>query len=124
MDALVQAVGGSGISKGEVSRLCAKLDEHVGAFLSRPIEGEWPDLRLDATYVKARHNHRISLQRFRHQAGAHAGLKAETNRVLGATAQRCRIHFLRRTRPSPVPKQNWTARHHARPEALPGDEPA
>lgn len=54
VDALVQAMGGTGISKSEVSRLCAELDERVGAFLSRPIEGEWPYLWLDATYVKVR----------------------------------------------------------------------
>lgn len=59
VDALVQAMGGSGISKSEVSRLCAELDERVGAFLNRPIEGEWPYLWLDATYVKARRDGRI-----------------------------------------------------------------
>lgn len=59
VDALVQAMGGSGISKSEVSRLCAEIDERVGAFLDRPIEGEWPYLWLDATYVKARRDHRI-----------------------------------------------------------------
>ena len=59
VDALVQAMGGTGVSKSEVSRLCAELDERVGAFLNRPIEGEWPYLWLDATYVKARRDHRI-----------------------------------------------------------------
>ncbi len=59
VDALVQAMGGTGVSKSEVSRLCSELDERVGAFLSRPIEGEWPYLWLDATYVKARRDHRI-----------------------------------------------------------------
>lgn len=44
VDALVQAMGGSGISESEVSRLCAELDERVGTFLERPIEGEWPYL--------------------------------------------------------------------------------
>ena len=59
VDALVQAMGGTGVSKSEVSRLCAEIDERVGAFLDRPIEGEWPYLWLDATYVKARRDHRI-----------------------------------------------------------------
>lgn len=59
VDALVQAMGGSGVSKSQVSRLCGEIDERVGAFLSRPIEGEWPYLWLDATYVKARRDHRI-----------------------------------------------------------------
>ena len=54
VDSLVQALGMEGISKSQVSRLCGEIDERVGAFLSRPIEGEWPYLWLDATYVKAR----------------------------------------------------------------------
>ena len=59
VDSLVQALGMEGISKSQVSRLCGEIDERVGAFLSRPIEGEWPYLWLDATYVKARRDHRI-----------------------------------------------------------------
>ena len=139
VDALVQAMGGTGVSKSEVSRLCAEIDERVGAFLDRPIEGEWPYLWLDATYVKARRDHRIvsiavivavavntdgrrevlgmatgnseaehfwteflrSLAR-RGLRGvklvisdAHEGLKAAASRVLGATAQRCKVHFQR-----------------------------
>ena len=49
----------SGISKSQVSRLCAEIDERVTAFLDRPIEGDWPYLWLDATYVKVRQNGRI-----------------------------------------------------------------
>lgn len=56
---LMQAMGASGIGKSEVSRLCTELDERVGAFLSRPIEGEWPYLWLDATYVRVRQTGRI-----------------------------------------------------------------
>ena len=41
MDDLVQAMGGTGISKSQVSRLCEEIDERVEAFLTRPIEGEW-----------------------------------------------------------------------------------
>jgi len=139
VDALVQAMGGSGVSKSEVSHLCAEPDERVGTFLDRPIEGGWPYLWLDATCVKARCDHRIvsvavivavaintdgrrevlgmttgnseartfwteflrSLTR-RGLRGvklvvsdAHERLKAAASRVLGATAQRCRVHFLR-----------------------------
>ena len=47
-------MGMSGISKSQVSRLCGELDERVGAFLNRPIEGDWPYLWIDATYVKVR----------------------------------------------------------------------
>jgi putative transposase len=45
VDDLVQAMGMSGISKSQVSRLCAEIDEKVKAFLARPIEGDWPYLR-------------------------------------------------------------------------------
>ncbi|TDW59239.1 mutator family transposase [Novosphingobium sp. PhB55] len=48
-----------GISKSQVSRLCEELDEKAGAFLERPIEGDWPYLWIDATYVKVRQNGRI-----------------------------------------------------------------
>ncbi|GJE39078.1 transposase-like protein [Methylobacterium persicinum] len=56
---LVQAMGGTGVSKSQVSRLCQEIDERVGAFLDRPIEGEWPYLWIDATYVKVRQDGRI-----------------------------------------------------------------
>jgi putative transposase len=56
---LVQAMGMSGISKNQVSRLCAEIDDKVKAFLARPIEGDWPYLWIDATYVKVRQNGRI-----------------------------------------------------------------
>lgn len=59
VDDLVKAMGGSGISKSQVSRLCAEIDDRVKAFLDRPIEGDWPYVWLDATYVKVRRNHRI-----------------------------------------------------------------
>ena len=44
----------SGISKSQVSRLCEEIDGKVKAFLDRPLEGDWPYLWIDATYVKAR----------------------------------------------------------------------
>ena len=139
VDDLVQAMGASGISKSQVSRLCAEIDERVNAFLDRPIEGEWPYLWLDATYVKVRQDGRIvsvaatiatavntdgrrevlgmavgaseaetfwteflrSLAR-RGLRGvklvisdAHEGLKAAAQRVLRASWQRCRVHFMR-----------------------------
>src|ERR1044072_4810123 len=59
VDALVKAMGASGISKSQVSRLCAEIDERVNAFLSRPIEGAWPYLWIDATYLKSRQAGRI-----------------------------------------------------------------
>src|ERR671928_2231163 len=59
VDELVKAMGMSGISKSQVSRLCEEIDGKVKAFLERPIEGDWPYLWIDATYVKVRQNGRI-----------------------------------------------------------------
>jgi len=59
VDDLVKAMGMTGISKSQVSRLCAEIDDKVKAFLGRPIEGDWPYLWIDATYVKVRQNGRI-----------------------------------------------------------------
>lgn len=59
VEELVQAMGLSGISKSQVSKLCKDIDERVSAFLDRPIEGEWRYLWLDATYLKAREGGRI-----------------------------------------------------------------
>src|SRR5512141_233339 len=139
VDELVKAMGLDGISKSQVSRLCAEIDGRVQSFLCRPIEGDWPYLWLDATYVKARRDHHIvsvavivavavntdgrrevlgmtignseaepfwteflrSLTR-RGLRGvklvvsdAHEGLKVAITKVLGATWQRCRVHFMR-----------------------------
>jgi transposase-like protein len=52
-------MGMSGISKSQVSRLCEEIDQRVKAFLERPIEGDWPYLWIDATYVKVRQAGRI-----------------------------------------------------------------
>jgi transposase-like protein len=139
VDDLVKAMGMSGISKSQVSRLCEEIDERVNAFLDRPLEGDWPFVWLDATYIKVRQSGRIvsvavivavgvnnegkrevlgltvgvseaetfwseflrSLTR-RGLRGvklvisdAHEGLKAAIAKVLGATWQRCRVHFMR-----------------------------
>jgi len=139
VDELVKALGMTGISKSQVSRLCGEIDERVHAFLDRPLEGEWPYLWLDATYVKVREQGRIvsvavivavavngdgrrevlgisigvseaetfwteflrSLAR-RGLRGvklvisdAHEGLKAAVAKVLHASWQRCRVHFMR-----------------------------
>jgi len=59
VDELVKAMGMTGISKSQVSRLCTEIDERVGAFLGRPLEGDWPYLWIDATYVKVRQAGRI-----------------------------------------------------------------
>ena len=59
VDDLVRAMGLAGTSKGQVSRLCEEIAERVQAFLNRPLEGDWPFLWLDATYVKLREGGRI-----------------------------------------------------------------
>jgi putative transposase len=59
VDDLVKAMGMTGISKSQVSRLCEEIDERVKTFLERPIEGDWPYLWIDATYLKVRQNGRI-----------------------------------------------------------------
>ena len=139
VDDLVKAMGMTGISKSQVSRLCAEIDERVKTFLDRPIEGTWPYVWIDATYVKVRQGGRIvsvaviiavaantdgrrevlgmatgpseaetfwteflrSLTRRGLRgvklvvADDHEGLKKAARKVLGATLQRCTVHFMR-----------------------------
>ncbi len=139
VDDLVQAMGGSGVSKSQVSRLCEEIDERVNAFLDRPIEGDWPYLWIDATYVKVRQAGRIVpvavivavgvngdgrrevlgmdigpseaevfwrdfLRKLTRRglrgvklliSDSHEGIKAAVSKVLTATWQRCRVHFMR-----------------------------
>lgn len=59
VDDLVQALGMTGISKSQVSRFCAELDERVGEFLDRELTGPWPYVWLDATYLKGRDAARV-----------------------------------------------------------------
>ena len=139
VDDLVKALGMDGISKSQVSRLCEELDEKVHTFLDRPIEGDWPYLWIDATYVKVRQNGRIVsvaviiavgvnsdgrrevlgmdigpseaepfwtafLRKLTRRglrgvklviSDAHEGIKAAVSKLLCATWQRCRVHFMR-----------------------------
>src|SRR4051794_33254280 len=139
VDDLVKAMGMSGISKSQVSRLCEEIDDKVKAFLARPIEGDWPYLWIDATYLKVRRGGRIVsvaviiavgvntdgrrevlgmeigtseaepiwtefLRKLTRRglggvklvvSDAHEGIKAAVSKVLCATWQRCRVHFMR-----------------------------
>jgi len=139
VDDLVRAMGMSGISKSQVSRLCEEIDEKVKAFLARPLEGDWPYLWIDATYMKVRFSGRIVsvaiivavgvnsdgrrevlgmdigpseaetfwtefLRKLARRglrgvklviSDAHEGLKAAIAKVLHASWQRCRVHFMR-----------------------------
>jgi putative transposase len=64
VDDLVKALGAdSGISRSEVSRICADLDTEVAAFRDRPLSGQaFRYVFLDATYCKARVDHRVVSQ--------------------------------------------------------------
>jgi len=139
VDDLVKAMGMSGISKSQVSRLCEEIDDKIASFLNRPLEGDWPYVWLDATYLKVRHDGRIVsvavviaigvngdgrrevlgldvgaseaetfwtefLRKLRRRglkgvklvvSDAHEGLKAAVAKVLNASWQRCRVHFMR-----------------------------
>jgi putative transposase len=139
VDELVKAMGMTGISKSQVSRLCEDIDQRVKAFLDRPIEGDWPYIWVDATYVKVRQAGRIVsvavivavgvntdgrrevlgmdigpseaetfwtafLRKLTRRglrgvklviSDSHEGIKAAVSKVLTASWQRCRVHFMR-----------------------------
>ena len=59
VDDLVKALGAGGMPRSQVSRLRTEIDTRVNAFLSRPLEGGWPYLWLDATSLKVRDGGRI-----------------------------------------------------------------
>lgn len=78
VDDLVKAMGAGGMSRSQVSRLCAEIDERVNAFLTRPLEGAWPYLWLDATYLKVREGEPLRLIGREEQPAWHRGRKYET----------------------------------------------
>src|SRR3546814_10267027 len=61
VDDLVRALGcDSGVSKSTVSRICSGIDDEITAFRTRRLDHmAMPYVYLDATYIKARHDHRI-----------------------------------------------------------------
>ena len=59
VDDLVKAMGMSGISKSQVSRLCEEIDVRVKAFLDRPIEGDWPCLLYTSPSPRDRQKSRM-----------------------------------------------------------------
>jgi putative transposase len=59
VDNLAKAMGLTGVSKSEVSRLCEQIDDRVQAFLNRPLEGDWPYVWIDATYIKTRRDRHV-----------------------------------------------------------------
>src|SRR5215204_6439937 len=60
VDELVKALGMEGISKSRVSELCEELDEEVERFRGRPLEGSYPYVWVDTTYLKARQDGRVA----------------------------------------------------------------
>ena len=60
VDDLVKALGMDGITKSRVCELCEELDEEVERFPNRPLEGSYPYVWVDATYVKARQDGRVA----------------------------------------------------------------
>ena len=93
-------MGMSGISKSQVSRLCEEIDERVKTFLDRPIEGDWPYLWIDATYVKVRQAGRIvSVAVTVAVAVNTAGRREVLGMAIGASeAETFWIEFLRKLR--------------------------
>ena len=59
VDDLVQAMGMSGLSRSQVSRLCGEIDGKIRDFPDRPLEGDGPSLWLDATWVTMREARRV-----------------------------------------------------------------
>src|SRR5215475_9460078 len=59
VDDLVKALGLDGISKSQVSRLCEELDAEVERFRTRKLEGTYPYIWVDATFLKVRQEHRV-----------------------------------------------------------------
>ena len=80
MDDLVQALAITGISKSEVSRLCATLDAEGERFRSRPLVGPYPYVWLDATDRKLRQDGRVVAMAVVITIGVHAEGRRE---VLG-----------------------------------------
>jgi transposase-like protein len=80
VDDVVKALGLDGISKSEVSRLCAALDAEVERFRSRRLEGAYPYVWLDATFVKVRADGRVTAMAVVIAVGVNAG---GTREVLG-----------------------------------------
>ena len=91
VDDLVQAMGLSGISKSTVSKLCKDIDERVGAFLYRPLAGEWPyRLRRRDNRCGGQHRWQARDRRPAHRAVGSRDLLERLTQELGAprTAQR------------------------------------
>jgi putative transposase len=78
VDKLVRTLGIEGISRSQVSRLAASLDEIVEAFRSRPLEGPYPFLMLDALVVKVREAGRICNVAAVHAVGVSADGRRES----------------------------------------------
>ncbi len=81
VDELVQALGMQGISKSQVSRLCQTLDAEVQRFRNRRLDGHYPYVWLDATFVKVRENGRVRIYRRGHSDGRPGLRRARSARL-------------------------------------------
>ncbi len=61
---VMETLCGTACSKSAVSEVCKDLDKTVAEFRTRPLEGEYPFLTVDATYFKVRENGRILSKAF------------------------------------------------------------
>ena len=61
---VMETLCGTTFSKSAVSEVCKDLDKAVKEFQSRPLEGKYPFLTVDATYFKVRENGRIISKAF------------------------------------------------------------
>jgi putative transposase len=88
VDDLVIAMGGTGVSKSEVSRICAQLDTEVAAWRTRPLdEKPFPYVFLDETYCKARINGRVVSQAVVIATGVSADATAKSSAARSGTAK-------------------------------------
>lgn len=78
VDKLVRTLGIEGISKSEVSRLAASLDEVVAAYRNRPLESVYPLVSLDALVVKVREAGRVRNVAALHAVGVNADGRRES----------------------------------------------
>ncbi len=113
VDDLVKALGAdTGISKSEVSRICADLDKEVAAFADRSLaERAFPCVFLDATYTKARVNQRVVCQAVVAATGVTADGHREVLRFAAGDTEdgASGPHSSARSRPAGSPAPSWSS---------------
>ena len=69
---VMETLCGTSFSKSAVSDVCKDLETAVKEFQTRPLEGDYPFLTVDATYFKVRENSRIISKAFMIAYGTNA----------------------------------------------------